>query len=70
MTTGRHGWTEFTGLYTAPADGEYGFISGSGRIAIAPIRGLGGCICIEQGQCHRLATQEDFLCDECRAGEH
>lgn len=68
MTTDRHGWTEFTGLFAIESDG--GALVQARRIAIAPLNDRRSCVCTEQGQCHRLATQEDFLCDECRVGEH
>ena len=78
-TTDDHGWTEIgtladarfidTGSDEGTAVLSMPFSSEPPRLYFGPAmtRHSCGCSCAPFGVCARPATQEDFLCDECRA---
>lgn len=59
-----HGWSELRGVTSISFDGTTVI---PGRVSVAPVpEEHRRCGC-ELAHCHREATQEDLLCDPCRA---
>jgi hypothetical protein len=65
--TNDHGWTPLPGVatFTIPEGSTLEARVFGGSISIGRPVDHRTCGCT-QGPCTRVATQEDFLCDECR----
>lgn len=69
MSDNDHGWTELPGVAAfGVAEGDsVQLMPVGGTISIGRPFDRRTCGCTKTCPCTRVATQEDFLCDECRA---